>query len=329
MLGFVRTIRDYEHAAMLNIVSYEMHHEVYGTSTSTFDVEGLWQFEHAYLIINNVPMVITSCTPDANKGTTSIKGKPLLKQLFDRRIRYEERPGETPELRLVTDIMANYTNCPDAMYAYSYMSCIRPSTATTAAVEPEVDDLGHYNLYDYMERVHALSDVIITAVAGNYGITLNISTKADRHDYQYRHQIDCTAGQAAVISLTESNDTIAKVTNVTDEGVTDYYLLTDNSIVTTYTVRNRVNGKWVVKNNSKPEKIREDIQKSLASHAIVIECNRAMHYGDICTIKTPMGRIYTSTVTNVITTSKTTLIRYKLGSLAVTLVERMQQLEGG
>lgn len=244
---------------------------------------------------------------------------------------------DSTEAFLMSVIEDNFINQTDEAYRIPY---IEVSTATsTPYVAPEMDeDEKLFSVYEYINYVRSLKGVYVDVAFDNDSINITI----ERHPLVSHNIIFGSMGYE-LVSENYSNKVTSKVTAIANGVATNYYLMEDGTTTTDPSSGTRVVGEWqtFVINQSESELEKEDAAEKLAekvsdkvasifsknsrSHCIEFLGTRKLGFGDTLLLKMH-GKIFTSSVSQIIKASGDSRYRYKSGELKVTLTEKLTEV---
>lgn len=287
-----------------------------------------------YLVYGDWLGVLQDSEPGV--GETSVKLSPFL-SIFDREILYTDTSPASIEAFLKTVIDDNFTNQPDAEYRIPYIEVT--AATSTPFIAPEMDeDEQLYSVYEYINYVRSLKGVYVDVAFDNDSINITIE-----HRSPVSHNIIFGSMGYELVSENYSNKVTSKVTAIANGVATDYYLMDDGTTTTDPNAGTRVLGEWqtFVINQSESELQKEDAAEKLAekvsdkvasifaknsrSHCIEFLGTRKLGFGDTLLFKMH-GKIFTSSVSQIIKASGDSRYRYKSGELKVTLTEKLTEV---
>lgn len=251
-----------------------------------------------------------------DNGLASVKVCPVAR-LFDRSLVYSApASGTTVEDWIRTQIESQYKNCSDFAYAIPYLTVT--VSGSTAWAAPDVDDNGLYVLEDYLQTVHNLYGIRLTASVDGNRLLLSITKQA-----RSNHRIVFTDGQTQLITETYSRKSVAKITTIQAGVITDWYLSADGAISNSPPAQ-RAEGLWKVltlKERDVPaEKVAAKFGKNSRSHKI--EFMSARLYSLYDNVQLRLGdTVVESYISYVGVQSGDKRRHYKTGELKTTLTQ--------
>jgi len=271
--------------------------------------------------------VISSMAP--KDGTTTIKAKPFV-NAFARSCSWsgfslEQCVGE----RIFTVINQDFRNQADAVYAMPYITFpYQPEGQDD--FEPELDEVGMFNLKDFILQMQNEHGIAFQAIPTNSGVALYSydwsSVAATPIDFGLtRHQLTSETYSSKVVAKI-TNHTSTTVGDVTTWAETSYYLLADGSYTTDSTAATRISGEWKHVFNKSTDDIAGEFAKNEFQHSIKFYSTERIEARRPVRLRMPDGRIIRSTITGVKISTEDDRVEYTAGTLATTLTDIVRRL---
>lgn len=163
-----------------------------------------------------------------------------ITNLFARDIIYRESEMEpSSEETLMSAILGHYQTQSDIVYRLPYLHVNLPSTTTTR-MTPSVD-YGVWNIKSYIALIRRLQSIYTDISVTNDTLEIVIQKKT-----LPTKKIFTTNRRVEILEETFSKTSIAKITAYHTDPVssTDYYMLEDGTITTTFQASGRAEGDW-------------------------------------------------------------------------------------
>ena len=254
-----------------------------------------------------------------DKGLAKIKVGPVAK-VFDRSLLYTAPAASTRiEDWIKSQIETNYKSCRDPAYAMPYFTV--SASGSTAWAAPDTDDDNLFVLEEYLQTVHNL-----------YGIKLSATVEADKlhllieKKNRANFRIVFTDGQAQLLSEAYSRQSVAKITTIQGTVTKDWYLSASGEISNTVPAQ-RAAGEWktlVLKDKDvDSEKVAAQFAKNSCSHKVEFMCSRRYELYD--KIQLRLGNtVVSSYISYVGIRSGDSRYYYKTGELKTTLTQMLK-----
>lgn len=251
-----------------------------------------------------------------DKGLASVKVCPV-QRLFDRSLVFTApASGTTIEAWLQAQLEGQYKNCSDRAYAMPYLTVTATGSTTWAA--PDIDDNGLFVLEDYLQTVHNLYGIRLTASVDGDRLLLDI-TKQSRAN----HRIVFTDGHTQLTSEAYSRKSVAKITTIQNGVSTDWYLSASGAISNSPPAQ-RAEGQWKVlplkERDVAAEKVAAQFGKNSCSHKVEFMSTRLYSLYD--NVQLRLGdTVVSSYISYVGIQSGDKRRRYRTGELKTTLTQ--------
>ncbi|MEG1559395.1 MAG: hypothetical protein RRY79_05050 [Clostridia bacterium] len=216
----------------------------------------------------------------------------------------------------IKSIIVNHFLGLDPAYDLSFLEL--PADAAMTATPLIPPELGDYSmvLTDYIHKVSRLG--VATKYMIKQGkIIIDISARVAQS-----HTLDLT-GHEVIEDYAEEG--VAKISNFTDDGVTDYYLLVDGTMTTTPGNAVRASGAWQTMQKSDADKVSAEFAKNKYGHRIEFLAREKYCLMDNMRIKTPSGRIIHTFVSAIGKTSTDSRYKYTCGEVAQNLTVKLRE----
>lgn len=329
------------------VVYHDLELTPYGKKLSTIRIKGRVELNENMIVqIDRYLYVLDSCVPAQDENTTTVSMKPFY-TIFDRAIPFTQQ--STIKAQLATDITANFTNCSDPLFRYSWLTA-SADASSLPYVRPAVDDAGRYNLAEYLEAVvgtvymeYELSNGVVTLTPAARWIVGTGTAPTETRTLEWPLTYDCASTKDVLVGASFSQDLISKITHYDpDAGTsTDYYLLDDGTVTTNASAANRVEGRWILYKASNVEigLITAQFARSRYSHSIsflvritdaidvISAYRREPYYYAPCVIRLPSGSVINSRITSVnVRSGENKVNRLTAGKSLTTLNEIIQEV---
>lgn len=334
MLIYIRD-KTFSNIQKLTCIEYDLYNDIANSSSFTV-VGGVDQSYKGGVVCVYPPAgaamashasIIDTLTP--KDGCTTIKTKPLI-EIFDRDIPWLETPTD-PAYKIITMISANWgSGQSDSAYAATWIDT--HITFGASVQTPKLDDVGFFNLKDFLEDLFDRGVVQMSAYADATYVTFAIDYASGGADAGVR--MDLTCGAYELDSESYSSKGTAKITLHTyDEETatwtaTDYYLFEDGTYSTDPTAGTRASGEWKHLLKKTEDDVAAEFQKAKLEHKIKFYARAdipAAGNGALVSLRMPDGRVVTSNITAVKHSSKDVRTYYECGTLATTLTDMIKR----
>lgn len=326
MKVYVKDGKTFRNKAIVEAFSWKLVKSIY-TDVSELVIESSDEIETNDIIYDNFGWsgVISEITKEDN--IMNIKAEDIL-TLFSRKIIYLSSDMKTTTEQTLMSALATYfQSVSDEEYALPYLSIT--ATTQTARISPVVE-AGLWDIKSYISRVRRLQSIYadIYFSATSMSIVIQKKDLLPKTIYIRNRGIE-------IIEESFSNKSIGKVTayhSDTDPITsTDYYLLTDGTITTSYTAQNRTDGEWeflqIGNEQDESAEVRNKFAENSSSHKIsflVPEDRADWDFYDPVLVEV-RKRYYSSYIAKKIVHDNGT-IEYQCGDLRTTLSDKINKL---
>lgn len=348
MLLYIKQFADFKTVAALDVLSSSLCIDSCEAENGTVTVVGnniSRSLAGGWAVIDGNIYALDCVTPQDGRTLLTLKAP---EDAFSRLIPYTAPASGSGGAFAMSELLANYTNQSDEMYAMPYLTV--SNSDTTAFVEPEADSNGLYALSDYLRLLRRMRGVKSVFTFTTDTLTLNLTPTAktarvvpfnDGHS-QLETVSYSDSGLAKVTTrhkvaqIASTDASTGKVTYVKDEDgntvydivTADWYLTEDGEVVSSPPAR-RVSGSWetltVAAKDDPQTKAEEQFSKSSSSHKIEFWSDRAFNVYDPCTFNV-YGEIMSSYISYIGTRSTDSRYYYRSGELQVTASDKLKGL---
>lgn len=319
MEGYIKQKSDFKTLAMVQITAYSLTKQsIYDTNSSVTIVGTPAVRAGDFFYCDGCVFVIKETATE--HGTTQITLESIL-SAFARPLRYAApAAGTSIEQFIQTCFETQYATVSDEVYRMPYLDLHIKDTATPFLV-PDVED-GLFSLKSYVSKVRRLKNVFVDFSLGQATLDIWIEQRTPS-----LHQIDFTETAQELLEENYSDDSIAKITAVTEGVATDYYRLADGSVTKTPGGNARATGKWsviAIKNAADEETaVLDEFSKSSYSHSIVFKSTKQYGFFDRVVLRRN-GRLLSSYLSSITVSSEDTRTLYKSGELRCSMTDKLR-----
>lgn len=244
MQAFIMDRRDFTVKSRGQVAGYDIKKSIFD-AVSSVTVSDLSPTAGAddYIFLDGMDFlgVISDITAEGTAARLSV-AQP--ESILSRQLIYTPRAYTYLEDNLSDLIQANFINCPDAFYAYPYMTA-EALTHTAAQVLPDLDDNGVYTLKSYAAKIRRLYNIFLDWGVRRQKLTLTIAMRV-----KVLKKTDFGNPNYILTEQSFSGGRVTKVTTLCEENgqIKDWILLADGSIVNNPPLNGRIAGEWTVLN---------------------------------------------------------------------------------
>lgn len=237
MKVYIKDSKTFYNKAIVDAYSYQLVKSIY-TDLSELTVQYNENIAVGDIIYDNYGWIARISSVEKDGQTLQLKAEDIT-YLFNRDIIFTSSDMKSStEQTLLQALQKYYKNQSDEVYALPYLNLA--AYTMTSNLQPAVE-YGLWSIKSYISRVRRLQGVYADIKASASTLDIFIQRKE-----LFSGKIFTTNQYLEITEETFSNTSIGKVTAYTQGGsATDYYLLEDGTITTTYQAYNRVPGEWV------------------------------------------------------------------------------------
>lgn len=224
-------------------------------------------------------------------------------------------------------IETEYINQADRFYAYPYMTITNADVGSSAvAFKAPADEAGD---------IYSLADYIADAVkVDNLGFIIGLTKDAMSITIRQKTGVNDTVvfndGHTLYEGASFGEGSVGKVSVIQNGTTTDYYLNSNNEVVTTVPSP-RVEGDWrlisIGDEDDPLEEAKEEFKDTIDSYKIEWGSDRIFNVGDNLRFKLPDGSTHYGKVTYKALKTSDGLYHYKSGSLKTTLTDKVRSVK--
>lgn len=335
MEAYIKNYSNYRTTKRVSVVSKALVVDSLDADTSTVVVAGAgvgYSNTGDWLIIDGAVYRISAVKPQAGRTTLTLTS-PL--DAFNRPLELDEQPaGQTVGGFVMEQLIANWAECDDPVYAIPYLTVSNSDTTLFAA--PDLDSAGCFALTDYCRLMRKSYRTVVrfTDAGSKLACTISKAPVATR-------QVSFEDGRSQLQSVDYSQSGTAKITVLCDinTGEKDdngdpiitrnrstWYLAEDGTVSQTVPSR-RASGKWAtisVKNTAEIEaKVVETFAKNKTNHKLEFWSTLDLAIQDDCTFLV-YGELLQSHISYKRKSSGDKRFYYKSGELATTATEKLR-----
>jgi hypothetical protein len=280
--------------------------------------------------------VVTSVQADGGEVTVTCG---TVDELFNRDVAAVTSGGTIGD-QLMYLIVSDFVNQPDEHYALPFVSItVKENTPAVSVRDLIGDDDQIYNVRDVIKAAWMQYRVLMTAKAKSDGLELTIRSADDTH-----HNIVMDDGRHQLVSRTYGDHIVEKVTvlayNRDDVliGTADYYYHASGEILQT-PAEKRMPGAWKTVSVSYSEDredqppladvmlsaAKKEMADNIKDHTVEIKTDKLYNFGDRVSVRFSSGEVLDTRVTAIYTEKGDSRKHYRLGTLPVTLSQKIMR----
>lgn len=301
MRCFIKDASTFKTKCMHGVSSYDLTLNSIYDETSEISLPGCKLAQEGDFAIIDGKYIFIISEIERNDDLTTLKCKDVM-NLFSRDLVYSTAPTSL-ETYVKSAIEDNFKNQSDALYKLPFLS-VTAETATAGTLKPDIDD-GVWNIKSYCAKLRRLHGIYTyLSVSGD---TLNIKIKKETRTAK---NIDFSLSAYRLLDEAYSSENVGKITVICTENstVTNYFLMSDGSVSTSYSSTGRINGKWTtmtVENAADVlDKVKDEFAKNSSSHMIEFDSDKTFLFYQPVRIKNK-DKIFSSYIS---------AVRYKDGA---------------
>ena len=323
MVCYIKDKYNFVNKTMYQLADYDYFEHTIDDDKSTFTIIGdVKNINGDYLIFNGHPWVITGTSPDSKKNITKITCDDII-NAFDRDLVFSGSVS-APETFISGVLTSEYKSVTDIMYAMPYLS-ILTSSATTVSINPDVDSNNVYSLKEYIEKTRRIQNIFVEFTVDKNVLKVDIGKKSIAI-----RNVDFSSTRYRLTGETYSDSAVGRITAYCEEdsSTSNWFLLLDGTVSSTYIANNRVDGEWkkifVQKLEDVESSVQDEFEKNKYSHLIEFSSSDELNFFDHVNIGIN-GDVLSSYVSAIEKTKKSSEIQYRTGELKKTLVGKLRR----
>lgn len=317
MRAIIKDGRTFATKTTAPVLDYEIHESIYDTISTVTIPQTLTISAGDIIYIDCLWIGVVRSI--ATEDMAAVLSCSQIISIFGRPVFWEPATYTYIEDYVLSLVDAQYTQCPDNMYAIPYLTATT-TTHTRRSITPSLED-GCYSVKGYLNQLRRTAGLIYSFAISTQALTLSLTTYTGRDSTR----IDC---DNPAYRVAENNFSVAAVAKITakaeDTGaISTWVRLTDGSIVQGEPTANRAQGEWITLLVPEAADVEDEVKNKFAenqyAHKITLQCasSRAFALYDPVTVKIN-GSVCSSYISGIVRTKSSEIMTLELGELQTT-----------